>query len=381
MCTVGERGSCILQQLQAEDISEVSPDVIGPQLEELRRHINECEAEFSRRLQRFDKGEGYSADGALSARAWLRWKCHLSPTAASDRVQTARRLLSLALTEAAFAAGEISYAHASLIARTASDLGDRWDLQAEEILVTAAKELDPGRLRYATLHLRHCLEPDGVLADANQAYERRFVHLSETFGGIYRLDGQLDAEGGAALQTAIDALMRPPSDEDRRGASERRADALVEMARRQLDAGTLPSVGGQKPHLVVTTEWATLCKQPGSRAAELEWSQPIPAETARRIACDCSLTAVVDGEAQGTQRVVPGPMRRALVARDKGCRFEGCDMPAAWTDSHHIKHWADGGPHELWNLILLCRRHHRLVHEGGWRLVGAGDNVLQAVPP
>src|SRR5207253_1663265 len=93
---------------------------------------------------------------------------------------------------------------------------------------------------------------------------------------------------------------------------------------------------------------------------------PIPAETARRIACDCSLTAVVDGEAQGTQRVVPGPMRRALVARDKGCRFEGCDMPAAWTDSHHIKHWADGGPHKLWNLILLCRRHT------GWCMRAAG---------
>src|SRR5438094_78013 len=108
MCTVGERGRCILQQLQAEDISEVSADVIGPQLEGLRQHINACEAEFSRRLQRFDKGEGYSADGALSATAWLRWKCHLSPSAASDRVQTARRLLSLALTEAAFAAGEIS---------------------------------------------------------------------------------------------------------------------------------------------------------------------------------------------------------------------------------------------------------------------------------
>src|SRR5437016_14309871 len=147
MCTVGERGSCILQQLQAEDISEVSADVIGPQLEELRQHINACEAEFSRRLQRFDKGGGYSADGALSARAWLRWRCHLSPSSASDRVQTARRLLSLALTEAAFAAGEISYAHASLIARTAAELGEKWESQAEEILVTAAKELDPGRLR------------------------------------------------------------------------------------------------------------------------------------------------------------------------------------------------------------------------------------------
>src|SRR5438309_6107432 len=138
MCTVGGRGSCILQQLQAEDIAEVSADVIGPQLEDLRQHINQCEAEFSRRLERFDKGEGYSSDGALSARAWLRWKCHLSPTTASDRVSTARRLVSLALTEAAFAAGEISYAHAALIARTAAELGERWYLHAEEILVSAA---------------------------------------------------------------------------------------------------------------------------------------------------------------------------------------------------------------------------------------------------
>ena len=175
--------------------------------------------------------------------------------------------------------------------------------------------------------------------------------------------------------------MRPPAEGDTRTPAERRADALVELARTQLDAGTLPSVGGQKPHLTVTTEWATLCKETGSRAAELEWSQPIPAETGRRIACDCSLTPVVDGEAQGTGRVVPGSMRRALVARDKGCRFPGCDIPAAWTDAHHIRHWADGGPTKLWNLILMCRRHHRLLHEGGWRLVGAGDNLLQAVPP
>jgi predicted restriction endonuclease len=74
-------------------------------------------------------------------------------------------------------------------------------------------------------------------------------------------------------------------------------------------------------------------------------------------------------------------MRRGLVARDKHCRFPGCDIPASWTDAHHIRHWADGGPTKLWNLILMCRRHHRLVHEGGWQLVRAGDNLLRAVPP
>jgi predicted restriction endonuclease len=73
-------------------------------------------------------------------------------------------------------------------------------------------------------------------------------------------------------------------------------------------------------------------------------------------------------------------MKRALIARDKHCRFPGCDMPPAWTDGHHIKHWANGGPHELWNLLLLCRRHHRYFHEGGWTLQQA-EGGLQAIPP
>jgi hypothetical protein len=236
-------------------------------------------------------------------------------------------------------------------------------------------------LRRAIIHLRHCVEPDGVLEDANQEHERRFLHLSQTFGGMFVLNGQFGADDGATLQTALDALMTPPAADDERVASERRADAMTEMARRQLDLGGLPKVGGQKPHLMVTTEMATLMREPGSRAAELEWSQPIPAETARRIACDCALTPIVDGEPHGTGRVVPGSMKRALVVRDKRCRFPGCDIPASWTDAHHIRHWADGGPTKLWNLVLLCRRHHRLVHEGRWQLVGAGDNQLQAVPP
>jgi hypothetical protein len=135
---------------------------------------------------------------------------------------------------------------------------------------------------------------------------------------------------------------------------------MTELARRQLDGGRLPEVGGQKPHLMVTVDAATLSKQPGSRAAELEWAQPIPAETARRIACDCSITPVLRGaeshqvEAGRTSRVIPPSMRRALIARDKGCRFPGCDRPPAWTDGHHLKHWADGGPTLPYNLALLC---------------------------
>ena len=381
MRTVGVWGQCALERLQTEHLAEVSVEAIGEDLKELFRHRHAIDAEIQRRLPRFETGEGYTADGCLTAKSWLRWNCHLTFSAASERVEVARQLESLELTSQALAEGDISYQHAALIARTAQRLGEKFEGPAEAILVELARKEDPVVLKRGIVHLRHCVEPDGVLEDANQEHERRFLHLSQTFGGMFVLNGQFGADDGATLQTALDALMTPPAADDRRSPRERRADALTEMARRQLDLGELPRVGGQKPHLMVTVEMASLTREPGSRAAELEWSQPIPAETARRIACDCGLTPVVDGQAHGTGRVVPGWMRRALVVRDRHCRIPGCDIPAAWTDAHHIRHWADGGPTKLWNLILLCRRHHRLVHEGRWQLVAAGDNLLQAIPP
>jgi hypothetical protein len=288
-------------------------------------------------------------------------------------------------TSEAFAQGAISYRHVALIARTADELGDLMESNAEGILVKAAKELDPLRLRYACMHLRHYLQPEGVLMDANDAHERRHLYLSQTFDGIFRLDGWLDGDGGAAVQTALDALMGPPAEDDHRTATQRRADAMVELARRQLDGGQLPEVGGQKPHLMVTVDAATLSKQPGSRAAELEWAQPIPAETARRLACDAAITPIQfesnQPRADTTLRIPSGSQRKALVARDRGCRIQGCDRPPAWTDAHHIQHWADGGKREMDNLVLLCRRHHRRVHEEGWRLSWGAGGELVAIPP
>ena len=371
----------LLNRLSEEDLIVVPAESMGDDQIALQRIGNRVQAEALRRLRRFDSGEGYAPSGALSAKAWLRWQCNLTDNAASERVTISRRMVALPQTAQAFADGDVSYRHVSLIAETASQLDGKFEAQAETILVDAAKELDPWRLLRVIGHLKHCLEPDGVLGDANEAHERRFLHLSQTFDGIFRIDGRLDAEGGAVLRTALDAVMGPRLEGDNRMGSERRADAAVELARRQLDAGHLPEVGGQKPHLAVSVDMATLSKEPGSMAAELEWSLPIPAETARRLACDAAITPIIDGEADHTGRVVPGPTRRALVARDKGCRFPGCDCPPSWTDAHHVKHWADGGPTTLDNLVLLCRRHHRLVHEESWTVQVEESRELVAIPP
>jgi len=116
---------------------------IGEDLKELFRHRNTIDAEIQRRLPRFEKGEGYTADGCLSAKAWLRWNCHLTFSAASERVEVARQLESLELTSRALAEGEISYQHAAMIARAAERLGERFEGPAEEILVELARKEDP----------------------------------------------------------------------------------------------------------------------------------------------------------------------------------------------------------------------------------------------
>ena len=376
-----------LQRLREEDLHAVPAAAMGDDMEELRRHINGCEAEFTRRLHRFDKGGGYYATAALTAQAWLRWKCNFSPAAAAGRVAVARELADLPLATEAFADGDFSYPHAAMIARTAEKLGDRMESNAETIMVTAAKELDLGRLRVVTLKLQHLIDPDSVREEANESHERRFLSLSQTLDGVFYLNGRLDAEGGAILQAALNALGGPPTDEDKRTPKQRRADGLVELARQKLNSGTLPEVGGQRPHLAVTVSMETLANQPGSPAADLEWAQPIPAETARRLACDAAVTPVFLGsesdqpQAGQTSRSISGSQRRALVVRDKGCRFPGCDRPPDWTDAHHLQHWADGGKHVMDNLVLLCRRHHRKVHEEGWQLGITADGDIAAIPP
>ncbi len=363
------------------------PDVdLGPELVRIRGTIDRLESVFAEGLRRFDSHDGFASAGALSAVSWLRWQCRLSPWAATEHLAVARQLGSLPQTEAAFARGDIGYSHAAVIARTADDIGDEQAQKREVDFLASAKELDPGRFWKAARELRYMLDAAGALNDANRAHKRRSLWVRETFDGFYLVDGRLDAEGGAIVQTALNALSAPAAN-DCRSACQRRADALVELARRQLDSGGLPEVAGQRPHLTVTASMETLMAIPGHQAGALGRGDVVPSETVRRLACDAALTRVLlssDGQPLDvgrTTRTAPPALRRALVTRDRGCRFPSCDRPSDWTDCHHLKHWADGGETNLANVILLCRRHHRKVHEEGWRLAWSEDAGVVAIPP
>ena len=376
-----------ISALETEDVESFTDTALGDDLTELRRTMDRIEFQFSRRLDLFARRQGYVAFGFVTLTAWLRRACRLSPGAAAQHAEVARNLSSLPDTSGALAAGDIGFHHAAVIAHSVTEVGTEAVVRQEPILLDAASKLDPKFLSYVTRQIRHCEDPDGALADANDNYERRYFHLSQTFGGLFMIDGRLDADGGATLRAALNALDEPWKGDDTRSGSQRRADALVELARQRLDAGTLSEVGGQKPHLSVTASMSTLMKEPGCGAGELEWSQPITADTVRRIACDCAMTRVLLGsnsepiDVGRCTRTVPPALRRALVFRDRHCRFPGCDRPADWCDGHHLIHWVDGGETNLANTCLLCRRHHRFVHELGWQLRWGAPGEIIAIKP
>ena len=375
-----------LDDLQRERVEEHADLALADDLAELRQLIDALELEFSRRVSVFDRRRGYASEGAASVVSWLRVRCRMSTGAAAQQVVVARHLPELPQTRAAVGDGEIGFHHAAVIARSAAEIGADKVRTVETTLVEAARKLDPDRLRLVTRHLRYCADPDGALASANDDHAHRWLHLSQTYDGVFVVDGKLDAEGGALVKAAINALDTPGKGDDR-SASQRRADALVELARRQLQTGELPLVAGQRPHLTVTASPDTVRAERGAPAGEMSWAGPVVAETVRRIACDAAVTEVtVDAHGHPLNvgravRTIPPAIRRALVIRDRGCRFPGCDRPPEWTDAHHLEHWADGGETRLDNLVLLCRRHHRHVHEHGWRLSRNPDRTLLAVPP
>jgi len=366
---------------QAED------DEVGEGLIKVREAgIDPLEAVFATGLRRFDKSGEYAADGALGIIPWLRSRCGLSGGAAAERVEIGRQLEQLPQTQKAFANGDLGYQHVAILARTAEHVGVAEVRKAEASLLKAAETMDAGQFTGVAKNFEHRVDATAALAEANRAYERRYLHVSEPTDGLVRLDGVVDAEGGAIIRNAVNARMLPQANDDRT-PGQRRADNLVEICRRP--GGQPPDGAGSRPHLIIRASVETLAGSPGAPAGELESGGSVPAETVRRLACDSALTRItgkgeLDAEVTRATRTIPSATRRAVADRDRGCVAEGCGRPPQWTDAHHVKHWIQGGPSTLPNLILLCRPHHRMVHEGGWGLRRASDgrwDLVRPVPP
>jgi len=365
-------------------LARVDDAELGEPLVDGRTLINRLEAMLAEPMRRFEKSGAYRADGALDLVAWLRWRCGLSGGAAAERVGMARQLESLPRTQQAFARGDVGYQHVVAIARTADHVGVDAVRRDETSLLKAAETLDAGQFVAVAKNFEHRVDAAGALAEANRAHQRRYLHFGDPIDGLVRLDGLLDAEGGAIVRTALDAFMLPGKDDDRT-AGQRRADAFVELCRRRDGRGHSDGAG-PRPVLVINAGIDTLTRTDGAPAGALEGGGLLPAETVRRLACDSAVSRIVglgelEHEMSHASRSIPAPTRRALSARDHHCVFRSCDRQPTFCDGHHLKHWVDGGPTRLENLALLCRPHHRLVHEEGWRLERGHDGRFELTPP
>jgi hypothetical protein len=239
----------------------------------------------------------------------------------------------------------------------------------ETMLVESIGGLGAADSRRVVDYWAQAAAPDAAAAAEQRAFELRCLFVSATWAGTVRIDGVLDRQSGVVVQTALDTLSDPTNLDptDLRSPAQCRADALVEVCRDFLDHGDTPVSGGRRPHVTVHVAAEALCGVP-AEPCEVDGTGVITPQAARRLACDAAVTTLtVDGDGTPldvgrTRRSVPPSLRRALEARDRGCVI--CGRPARWCDAHHIVHWADGGPTSLDNLVLLCRSHHRRVHQG-----------------
>ncbi|MET8280816.1 DUF222 domain-containing protein [Micromonospora sp. NPDC005174] len=338
------------------------------------------------------------AQGASSTAVWLRDRLRLS-------VPAARRLVEFASTldtgapevRQALADGDVTLEQARVIADTVDNVrataGTEVAGRAVGVLVDWAGQFDPTLLRKLATRILDHVAPEiadaaakaALDAEARRATRDRHLTLSELTDGRLRLSGTLDAETAGLLRTAIDPLTAPSGQDDQRSPGQRRHDALADLCRLALRTGELPEHGGDPAQLVVTTSFDGLVRQLG--AGTLDTGLALTAETVRRLACDAAILPTVLGGTSQTldvgrqRRLVTGPLRRALVLRDRGCAFPGCDRPPRWCDAHHIRHWADGGDTSLHNAVLLCGHHHRHIHQGEWAIRLSADSHPEFVPP
>ena len=352
------------------DFSGLAQADLEAELATLAAHLNAGTCRWLELVGELDRRSGWVAPGIRSCAEWIAWRCALTPRSAREHVRVARCLRELPRTHASFASGELSYAKVRALTRVATPAN-------EEDLLLLARACTASQLeRVVRAYRRVSVE------EAREQQEAAHLSVFWSPDGSLEIHGRLAPEDGAlvlrALESVRDSLWRG-SAEPRPARQASNAEALVAIAETALAGEIDTRPGGDRYQVVVHADEAALSHD-DEGGCELEDGSALAPETARRLACDASI--VRDGR---KSRTIPSAIRRSLRARDGGCRFPGCEN-RRFVDAHHVRHWAHGGETTLDNLLLLCRRHHRLVHEGGYTVGRDGrffypwGGELEAVP-
>jgi hypothetical protein len=369
----------------AEPVAET--DRLGNEIAELSAHLDAATAHLLELIREFDARDGWN-HGFRSCAHWLSWRVGMDLGAARERVRVARALGSLPQLAGALACGELSYAKVRALTRVATP-------EIEERLLAVGRA---GTACHVERIVRGWRRVD-ALAEARETTHRhksRALHVYQDEDGMVVIRGRLTPEAGAVLMQALAAARETlyqrargtnatdgPEDVSAETSSmaQQQADALALLAETALHHDLDPGAAGERYQVVVHVDAEVLADPEAPGQSALEGGTHVSSETSRRLACDASRVVMrhdPDGrivEVGARTRTIPPAIRRALHHRDRGCRFPGCGV--SFGQGHHIRHWAQGGPTTLSNLAMLCRRHHRTVHEEGYQVERQPDGQLR----
>ncbi len=338
---------------------------IGAKISELCSYIYAAEHRLLTLIREFDEQEGWAHLGFHSCAHWLNFKCGIDMNTARERVRVAHALGRLPKVDARFAKGAISYSKVRAVTRIADDTN-------EDYLLMISKHGTAHHVEKLIRLYRRAERLQDTEA-AKERHDNRQMSYHYDHDGCLVIKGRFPAEQGElivkALEMAMEKQYSENAESDVDSMPTRRADALVEVAESYMNAEPVPNSTADRYQVVVHV--AAALTDVSAETPHIENGPHVSAETSRRIACDCSVVGIKENEKGEPltigrkSRSIPPAMRRALRLRDEGCRFPGCTNDR-FVDGHHIEHWADGGETSLDNLVLLCRHHHHLVHEGGF---------------
>ncbi len=353
---------------------------LGNEIAALSAQVDAPFARLLRLIRDFDDCRGWRP-GFRSCADWLAWRVGLDPGAARERVRVARALGRLPRFAEAIELGELSYAKVRALTRVATpDTEARLLAMGRTVTAAQAERIVRGWPRDSR---------EADLTESRRRHASRALHVYTDERGMVVIHGRLDPEAGAvllqALTTAQDALFR--RDRRREPLSlvpapeptpiQQRADALLLVAESALHHELDPGAPAERYHVILQVDAAG--------ESTLGGGTHVSAETSERLSCDASRTWIrrdeegAPVEVGRKTRTIPPALRRALLHRDQVCRFPGCER--RFVQAHHIRHWAHGGPTVLSNLVLLCRYHHRAVHEEGFQVTRGENGALAFYRP
>ena len=350
--------------------------VTGSTVKELRSLLDRVDLGVTFAYDRFRESGAYLYDGYANGPAWLAANTHAMRSEGHARNEHAVLLDVLASFGESFHHNRIGYTHIKTLAGVVTDERCLLAVRDEHVLLEAAEALSASEFK--TIIRRWVSLCDDELSDPSRPdihAARRRVTLTVLPDGSWKLDGILEPLAGETLAAALTAVMPPkPLPDDERTITQKRHDALSDIANEVLGNGDLSGVHGSRPNVTVTVNAENGNTTTVSGTVLPKWVRDA-------MSCDATFTAVfLSGKGVpfdvGTPiNGIPVRNRRAVLVRDRHCRYRGCSHPPRWCDIHHLKHREDGGDHRISNLVLLCRFHHRLVHRHGLKLTMAADDV------